>query len=97
MAHHLLKSASNNSSAGRHAVEAYLASAPQAQYGFLLKKCQTKWKPDPHRMKPSRVFLRSVNRFMFSPIFFQSAMYGMLKGMSHPNIATPGEALSTVW
>jgi hypothetical protein len=30
-------------------------------------------------------------------MFFQSAMNKISKRMSHPNIAAPDEALSTVW
>ncbi len=41
--------------------------------------------------------LRSVSCCLCSPIFFQSAMNIMSKSMSHPNIAAPGEAFSTVW
>ena len=32
-----------------------------------------------------------------SPIYFQSATNGMLKSISCPNIAAPGEAFNTVW
>jgi len=35
--------------------------------------------------------------FAYSPICFQSAMNGMSKSMSRPNIAAPGEAFNTVW
>jgi hypothetical protein len=41
--------------------------------------------------------LRLVINCLCSPVLFQSAMNGMSKSMSHPNIAAPGEALSTVW
>ncbi len=51
-------------------------------------------------INPAFVFtggVRSVSCCQCSPIFFQTAMNGMSKGMSHQNIAAPGEALSTVW
>jgi hypothetical protein len=41
--------------------------------------------------------VRSVGRCLCSPIFFQSAMNGILKSISCPNIAALGEAFSTVW
>jgi hypothetical protein len=41
--------------------------------------------------------LRSVSLYLCSPIFFQSAMNGMSKSISHPNIAAPGEAFNTIW
>jgi hypothetical protein len=43
-----------------------------------------------------RALVRSVRCCLCSPIFFQSAMNGMLKSMSHPNIAAPGDVLCTV-
>ncbi len=44
-----------------------------------------------------RLLLRSVWCCLQSPNFFQSAMNGMSKSMSHPNIAATGEAFNTVW
>ena len=42
------------------------------------------------------LILRSVSDCLCSPILYQPAMNGMSKSISCPNMAAPGEALSTV-